>query len=224
MPPSTKLLTGRENLELVGLWYHLSKKEYRARAQYVLERFSLTEAGDKLVKTYSGGMRRRLDIGASLIGRPPVLFLDEPTTGLDPRTRNEVWEFVEQLVASGTTVLLTTQYMEEAERLAHQIVVMSTGTVVARGTAYQLKDKLGGRVLEARVARRSDLERATALLTNFAGSPAAPRREPANSERSRPDGDGVPYRCWAAVGGRAHCSRRPGHSSALLGRRVPLAH
>ena len=167
-----ELLTGRENLELVGLWYHLSKKEYRARAQYVLERFSLTEAGDKLVKTYSGGMRRRLDIGASLIGRPPVLFLDEPTTGLDPRTRNEVWEFVEQLVASGTTVLLTTQYMEEAERLAHQIVVMSTGTVVARGTAYQLKDKLGGSVLEARVARRSDLERATALLTNFAGSPA----------------------------------------------------
>ena len=167
-----ELLTGRENLELIGLWYHLSKKEYRTRAQDVLERFSLTEAGDKLVKTYSGGMRRRLDIGASLIGRPPVLFLDEPTTGLDPRTRNDVWEFIEQLVAAGTTVLLTTQYMEEAERLAHQIVVMSTGRVVARGTAYELKEKLGGSVLEARVARRSDLERAAALLTNFAGSPA----------------------------------------------------
>ncbi len=115
-----ELLTGRENLELVGLWYHLDKHEYRRRAQEVLERFSLTDAGDRLVKTYSGGMRRRLDIGASLIALPPVLFLDEPTTGLDPRTRNEVWQFIEELVAAGTTVLLTTQYMEEAEHLAHQ--------------------------------------------------------------------------------------------------------
>src|SRR5262245_8076 len=117
-----ELLTGRENLELVGLWYHLDKREYRRRAQEVLERFRLTDAGDKLVKTYSGGMRRRLDIGASLIARPPVLFLDEPTTGLDPRTRNDVWLFIEELVSDGTTVLLTTQYMEEAERLADQIV------------------------------------------------------------------------------------------------------
>src|SRR5215468_2149689 len=96
-----ELLTGRENLELVGLWYHLDKDEYRSRAQQVLERFSLTDAGDRLVKTYSGGMRRRLDIGASLIARPPVLFLDEPTTGLDPRTRNELWLFIEELVAAG---------------------------------------------------------------------------------------------------------------------------
>src|SRR5262245_16581866 len=117
-----ELLTGRENLELVGLWYHLDKREYRRRAQEILERFSLTDAGDRLVKTYSGGMRRRLDIGASLIARPPVLFLDEPTTGLDPRTRNDVWLFIEELVSDGTTVLLTTQYMEEAERLADQIV------------------------------------------------------------------------------------------------------
>jgi len=110
-----ELLTGRENLELVGLWYHLDKREYRRRAQEVLERFALTDAGDRLVRTYSGGVRRRLDIGASLIARPPVLFLDEPTTGLDPRTRNDLWQFIDELVA-GTTVLLTTQYMEEAER------------------------------------------------------------------------------------------------------------
>src|ERR1022692_322252 len=127
-----ELLTGRENLELVGLWYHLEKREYRRRAQDVLERFALTEAADRLVRTSPGGMRRRLDIGASLIARPAVLFLDEPTTGLDPRTRNDVWRFIEELVASGTTVLLTTQMMEEAERLAHQSVVIDGGTVVAQ--------------------------------------------------------------------------------------------
>jgi ABC-2 type transport system ATP-binding protein len=119
-----ELLTGRENLELVGLWYHLPRRECRVRAQEVLARFDLTDAGDRMVKTYSGGMRRRLDIGASLIARPPVVFLDEPTTGLDPRTRNDLWDFVEELVEAGTTVLLTTQYMEEAERLAHRIVVL----------------------------------------------------------------------------------------------------
>jgi daunorubicin resistance ABC transporter ATP-binding subunit len=166
-----ELLTGRENLELVGLWYHLDRREYRRRAQEVLERFSLTNAGDRLVKTYSGGMRRRLDIGASLIARPPVLFLDEPTTGLDPRTRNDVWAFVEELVAAGTTVLLTTQYMEEAERLAHHIAVLDSGRVIAQGSATELKDQLGGSVLEARVAERSELERASALLADFAGIP-----------------------------------------------------
>jgi ABC-2 type transport system ATP-binding protein len=104
-----ELLAGRENLELVGLWYHLDEREYRRRAQDVLQRFDLTDAADRQVKTYSGGMRRRLDIGASLIARPAVLFLDEPTTGLDPRTRNDVWRFIEELVGDGTTVLLTTQ-------------------------------------------------------------------------------------------------------------------
>src|SRR5215831_356110 len=153
-----ELLTGRENLELVGLWYHLDKREYRRRAQDILERFSLTDTGDDLVKTYSGGMRRRLDIGASLVARPPVLFLDEPTTGLDPRTRNDLWRFIEELVAAGTTVLLTTQYMEEAERLADQIVVIDTGRVIAAGTARQLKDRLGGDLLEVRVTSHADLE------------------------------------------------------------------
>ena len=162
-----ELLTGRENLELVGLFYQLSKAERRRRAQDVLERFTLTDAADQLVKTYSGGMRRRLDVGASLIGRPRVLFLDEPTTGLDPRTRNDVWSFVEELVAGGTTVLLTTQYMEEAEHLAHRIVVMDAGMEVAQGTAAELKDRLGGDVLEARVSSASDLDRAAALIAEL---------------------------------------------------------
>jgi len=164
-----ELLTGRENLELVGLWYHLERAEYRRRAAEVLERFSLTDAGDRMVKTYSGGMRRRLDIGASLVARPPVLFLDEPTTGLDPRTRNEVWRFVEELVSAGTTVLLTTQYMEEAERLAHEIVVIDTGRVIAQGTAQELKEQTGGSTLEARVVRSEDLARAAAVLAEFGG-------------------------------------------------------
>jgi ABC-2 type transport system ATP-binding protein len=162
-----EMLTGRENLELVGLLYHLSKGTYRRRAKEALERMTLTEAGDKPVKTYSGGMKRRLDLAASLIGRPPVLFLDEPTTGLDPRTRNDLWQFIEELVAEGTTVLLTTQYMEEAERLASGIVVIDGGRVVAQGTADQLKDKLGGDVLEVRVKDRADLERAKSLVADL---------------------------------------------------------
>jgi ABC transporter DrrB family efflux protein len=166
-----ELLTGRENLEFVGLWYHLEKAEYRRRAQDVLERFSLTDAADRLVKTYSGGMRRRLDVGASLMGRPPVLFFDEPTTGLDPRTRNDVWRFIEDLVAGGTTVLLTTQYMDEAEHLAHHIVVIDRGDVIAQGTAAELKDRMGGDTLEVRVARRADLDRAAALLAEFGEGP-----------------------------------------------------
>jgi daunorubicin resistance ABC transporter ATP-binding subunit len=167
-----ELLTGRENLELVGLWYHLERSEYRRRAQEVLERLDLRDAGDRLVKTYSGGMRRRLDIGASLIARPAVLFLDEPTTGLDPRTRNDVWRFIEQLVAAGTTVLLTTQYMEEAERLAHEIVVIDVGTVIAAGTAEQLKAQLGGATLEVRVADPAEIDRAAALLGELASAGA----------------------------------------------------
>jgi len=165
-----ELLTGRENLELVGLWYHLERSEYRRRAREILERFDLMDAGDRLVKTYSGGMRRRLDVGASLIGRPPVLFLDEPTTGLDPRTRNDLWQFIEELVAQGTTVLLTTQYMDEAERLAHRIVVLSEGSVVASGTAEELKEQTGGARLEVRVTHRDDLDRALGLLAEFGDS------------------------------------------------------
>jgi ABC-2 type transport system ATP-binding protein len=184
-----ELLTGRENLELVGLWYHLDKRDYRRRAKEILERFSLADAGDRLVKTYSGGMRRRLDIGASLIARPPVVFLDEPTTGLDPRTRNELWQFIEELVAAGTTVLLTTQYMEEAERLADRIVVIDRGSVIAEGTASQLKERLGGDRLEARVEDRGDLERAGALLAELTGS--SPHLDPDQNRVSVPTTGGT---------------------------------
>jgi daunorubicin resistance ABC transporter ATP-binding subunit len=171
-----ELLTGRENLELVGLLYHLETTEYRRRASEALERMSLVEAGDKPVRTYSGGMRRRLDLAASLIGRPPILFLDEPTTGLDPRTRNDLWALIEELVTEGTTVFLTTQIMEEAEHLAHQIVVMDSGRVVAHGTADKLKDHLGGNVLEVRVAHLNDLEKANTLVSALASTP--PRLDP----------------------------------------------
>ena len=166
-----ELLTGRENLELVGLLYHLDRELYRRRAQEALEAMTLLDAGDKLVKTYSGGMRRRLDLAASLVGRPPILFLDEPTSGLDPRTRNDLWQFIEDLVSEGTTVLLTTQYMEEAEHLANGIVVLDAGSVVAEGTADELKDQLGGNVLEVRVTNRSDLEQAASLVATLGSKP-----------------------------------------------------
>jgi len=172
-----ELLTGRENLELIGLLYHLDKAVYRDRAQDALERMSLTGAGDNQVKTYSGGMRRRLDLAASLIGRPPVLFLDEPTTGLDPRTRNDLWQFIQDLVAEGTTVLLTTQYMEEAEHLAQAIVVLDAGRVAAQGTADELKDQLGGNVLEIQVTKRADLDKAASLIASLSSAP--PRLEAA---------------------------------------------
>jgi ABC-2 type transport system ATP-binding protein len=162
-----EMLTGRENLELVGRLYHLDRTERRARAEQVLERFLLTDAADRLVRTYSGGMRRRLDLGASLVGQPPVLILDEPTSGLDPRSRMELWQFIEDLVADGTTVLLTTQYLEEADRLAHRIVVIDLGRVIAEGTSDELKDQMGGDVLELRVTDPAQLQKAAAILAGL---------------------------------------------------------
>ncbi len=179
-----ELLTGRENLELAGLLYHLDRAVYRRRAEEALERMALTKAGDRLVKTYSGGMRRRLDLAASLIGRPPVLFLDEPTTGLDPRTRNELWKLVGELVADGTTVLLTTQYMDEAEHLASRIVVLDAGRVVAEGTADELKDRMGGNVLEVRVTNRADLGKAASLVAGIGSAP--PRLDPELNKATMP--------------------------------------
>src|SRR5437660_4349988 len=165
-------LSGRENLELVGRLYHLPRADARARADELLEQFDIAGAGDRLVKTYSGGMRRRLDLGASLVARPAVLFLDEPTTGLDPRGRLDLWEMIEQLVADGTTIVLTTQYLEEAERLADEIVVIDCGQVIATGTADELKSKVGGDVLEVTRARKTDVKKAlTALRTLAAGDP-----------------------------------------------------
>jgi oleandomycin transport system ATP-binding protein len=143
-------LSGWENLYMIGRLLDLSRKDARRRADGMLERFSLTDAAQRPVMTYSGGMRRRLDLAASMIGSPAVLYLDEPTTGLDPRTRNEVWDEVQRMVAEGVTVLLTTQYMEEAEQLAHELTVIDRGRVIAGGGVDELKAKVGGRTLRVR--------------------------------------------------------------------------
>ena len=148
-------LSGRENLEIMGRLYHLSKSESQARATELLESFRIADAADRRAKTYSGGMMRRLDLAASLVARPKVLFLDEPTTGLDPRARNDMWEVMRDLVASGTTLLLTTQYLEEADELADNIVVFDHGKVIAEGTSDALKDTIGGDVVEFTVADKA---------------------------------------------------------------------
>jgi ABC-2 type transport system ATP-binding protein len=138
-----ELLSGRANLVMIGRLHHLSRAEARARADALLERFTLTDAAEPLVRTYSGGMRRRLDLAASLVTAPPVLFLDEPTTGLDPRSRNDLWALLRELVAGGTTLVLTTQYLEEADQLCDDIVVLDHGKVIARGTPDELKALVG---------------------------------------------------------------------------------
>jgi ABC-2 type transport system ATP-binding protein len=161
-------LTGAENLEMVGRLYRLGKQESRLRAGELLERFDLTDAANRPAKTYSGGMRRRLDIAASLIARPKVLFLDEPTTGLDPRSRLGMWEFIADLVHDGTTILLTTQYLEEADRLADRMVVIDKGRVIARGTADELKAQVGGERLELTVRTVEQLAVVTDVLRPLA--------------------------------------------------------
>jgi daunorubicin resistance ABC transporter ATP-binding subunit len=160
-------LTGRENLRLIGRLTQLPRGTIESRSAEILERFGLSEAADRPVRTYSGGMRRRLDVGAALVHRPPVLFLDEPTTGLDPEGRNELWAVIRELVADGTTVLLTTQYLEEADRLADRIVVVAKGKVIADDTPEALKSRLGSTVTELGMGDGRQAVRAEALLTGL---------------------------------------------------------
>ncbi|SNT58527.1 ABC-2 type transport system ATP-binding protein [Asanoa hainanensis] len=163
-------LTGRENLEMVGQLYRLPRAEARRRAADILERFDLADAANRRVGTYSGGMRRRLDLAASLTGRPPVLLLDEPTTGLDPRSRLELWAIVDELRDAGTTVLLTTQYLDEADRLAQRIAVIDAGKVIAEGTPAELKAEAGTDVLRIRLPDPAGLAMAAPLLADLAAA------------------------------------------------------
>ncbi|MDR9372708.1 ATP-binding cassette domain-containing protein [Conexibacter sp. JD483] len=165
------LLSARANLELIGSLYHLPKAVIKQRSDELLERVGLAAEADRLVRTFSGGMRRRIDLAASLVAKPPVLFLDEPTTGLDPASRNDLWELLRELVRDGATLVLTTQYLEEADRLADQIVVLDHGRVAAEGTPTELKARIGGERIAVSVSSASDLAAAAAALEPFADGP-----------------------------------------------------
>jgi ABC-2 type transport system ATP-binding protein len=164
-------LTGRENIEMIGRFFLMDRSHRRARATELLERFDLTEAGDRVAKTYSGGMRRRLDIAMSLVARPSVLFLDEPTTGLDPRARIGMWGVIEELSNDGTTVVLTTQYLEEADQLADNVIVIDRGIKIAEGTVDELKDRIGGDRVRVTIAQVDNVERARDALAPLVAGP-----------------------------------------------------
>jgi ABC-2 type transport system ATP-binding protein len=193
-----EILTGRENLQLIGRLTHLPRRVARERAGELLERFDLVEAADRQVKTYSGGMRRRLDVAAALVHRPPVLFLDEPTTGLDLHSRKELWNVIGELVADGATVLLTTQYLEEADRLADTIAVVDHGRVIAQGAPGELKARLGGTVLDVGFAGEAAAVRAAELLAGLGAS--APVVEAATVRLAVADGAGVVIDALHALG------------------------
>jgi len=182
-------MSGRRNLIMIGRLLGFSRNQARARADELLERFELTDAGDRIAKTYSGGMRRRLDLASSLVGNPSILYLDEPTTGLDPHARNGVWETVRNLVLDGTTVLLTTQYLEEADALADSIVVFDKGTVVASGRPAELKAQAGKQSLDVRPAEPAHLERVAAIVAESVG--ARPSVDVVNALVSVPVTDGT---------------------------------
>ena len=205
---------------MVGRLYRLPVKEAKARAADVLERFGLTEAADRRVSTYSGGMRRRLDLGASLTGRPPVMLLDEPTTGLDPRTRQELWNTVDQLRRDGTTVLLTTQYLEEADRLAQRIAVVDHGRIAAEGTAKELKATIGAEVLSVRVDPAHAADAAAVLARPHRRADRRSRRGRDPPRRDRPErlGRGRP-----AARRQGLADRRDRAAAAEPRRRLPLA-
>jgi ABC transporter DrrB family efflux protein len=173
-----ELLTGRENLEMFGRLFKLSREDASRRAGELLERFDLAQAADRPARTYSGGMRRRLDIASSLVTRPQVLFLDEPTTGLDPRSRNEIWAIVRELRREGTTLLLTTQYLEEADQLADRIAVIDRGKVIAEGTGNELKDRVGGQILEVELSSAGQRDQAQAVLAGVGCGEPAPDERP----------------------------------------------
>jgi oleandomycin transport system ATP-binding protein len=170
-------LTGFENLLLIGRLLELPRKTAKARAGELLDRFDLSDAGARSVKTYSGGMRRRLDLAASLVATPRILFLDEPTTGLDPRSRGDVWTMIRDLVTEGTTVLLTTQYLDEADRLANEIAVIDRGSVIASGTSSELKAKVGGQTLDVRPTDPADLVRVSEIVAAAVGRPPVATEE-----------------------------------------------
>lgn len=182
-----EVLTGYENLDMVGRLYRLGRKPASVRARELLERFDLTDAANRSVKTYSGGMRRRLDLAMALVAAPPVLFLDEPTTGLDPRSRLGLWDVIRELVATGATLLLTTQYLEEADQLADDIVVIDQGRAIAQGTASQLKSQVGGERIEL-VVEPADVEAARGVLAGVCGGEVELDR--ATSTLSAPVADG----------------------------------
>ncbi|MGH9130438.1 MAG: ATP-binding cassette domain-containing protein [Acidimicrobiales bacterium] len=190
-------LTGRENIELAARLYHMGRAEGRQRATELLEQLGLTEAAGRAAKTYSGGMRRRLDLGASLVARPAVLFLDEPTTGLDPKGRNDVMDIIRSLVAEGMTLFLTTQYLEEADQLADEIAVLDQGQVIASGTPSQLKDLIGGDVLEFRVLDHSKLGDSVAAVASLGSAEAS--TDPRDGAVSLPVGASDPSTLIEAV-------------------------
>src|SRR5256714_1107372 len=185
-----EILTGRENLEMFGRLFKLSREEARDRAAKLLERFDLADAADRPARTYSGGMRRRLDLASSLLTQPRILFLDEPTTGLDPRSRNQIWAIVRELRREGTTLLLTTQYLEEADELADRIAVIDHGRVIAQGTGNELKDRVGGQILELELSSAAQRDEAQAVLARIGcGEPqpdARPDRLPPPAPRDGP--------------------------------------
>src|SRR5260370_1835960 len=182
-------LTGLENLERIGQLYHLSRRDAKRRAEELLAQFDLMDAAGRIAKTYSGGMRRRLDLAASLVLLPPVLFLDEPTTGLDPRSRRQVWDMITSLVKDGSTILLTTQYLEEADELAHRIAVVDAGRVIAEGTSDELKDKIGGNRIEIARAKDAHLPRAAEVARRHLSDDVTV--DPAQRRISGPSKDGT---------------------------------